>query len=326
MKAVLVDEQTKMLVLGEAAEPMVGAGDLLVEVKATALNRADLLQKRGHYPPPPGASSILGLEMAGIVLEAGAETKGWQPGDRVFGLLPGGGYAARVSLPAGMAMRIPDALSFEEAAAIPEAFLTAYLNLVELGGLEAGKTALIHAGASGVGTAAIQIARELGARAIVTAGSEAKRQAALALGASLAIDYKAGPFAPQVLEATEGRGVEVVLDAIGAAYWTQHLEVLAMDGRLVLIGLMGGGKVAEADLGRLLSRRIRVIGSTLRNLPLQEKLQLTAQLADWALPRFDYGRLRPVIDTVLPWTEANEAHARMESDANIGKIVLRVEG
>jgi NADPH:quinone reductase-like Zn-dependent oxidoreductase len=225
-----------------------------------------------------------------------------------------------------MAMRIPDALSFEEAAAIPEAFLTAYLNLVELGGLEAGKTALIHAGASGVGTAAIQIARELGALAIVTAGSEAKRQAALALGAGLAIDYKAGPFAPQVLEATAGRGVEVVLDAIGAAYWTQHLEVLAMDGRLVLIGLMGGGKVAEADLGRLLSRRIRVIGSTLRNLPLQEKLRLTAQLADWALPRFADGRLRPIIDTILPWTEANEAHARMESDANIGKIVLRVEG
>ncbi|GBF75857.1 putative NADPH:quinone oxidoreductase, partial [Paenibacillus sp. 598K] len=186
MKAVLVDEQTKMLVLGEAEEPTIGAGELLVEVKATALNRADLLQKRGHYPPPPGASTILGLEMAGVVVEAGAETEGWQPGDGVFGLLPGGGYAARVSLPAGMAMRIPDALSFEEAAAIPEAFLTAYLNLVELGGLGAGQTALIHAGASGVGTAAIQIARELGARAIVTAGSEAKRQAALALGASLA--------------------------------------------------------------------------------------------------------------------------------------------
>ncbi|MFS0724536.1 NAD(P)H-quinone oxidoreductase [Paenibacillus sp. 1P07SE] len=325
MKAICVDEKTKQLYVGEAAEPQLQENDLLVEVRATALNRADLLQRRGLYPPPPGASDILGLEMSGVVLKAGVGASGWQPGDRVCGLLPGGGYASRVSLPAGMAMRIPDELSFEEAAAIPEAFLTAYLNLMELGGLRAGQTALIHAGASGVGTAAIQLVREAGAHAIITAGTAAKREAALSLGAQLAIDYKAGPFAPMVMEATGDRGVEVVLDPVGASYWDQHLEVLAVDGRLVLIGLMGGSKLREVDLGRLLSRRIQVIGSTLRSRSREDKIRLTRDFAAFALPRFADGRLRPVIDTVMDWSQAGEAHDRMQADANIGKIVLQVQ-
>ncbi|WP_027094219.1 NAD(P)H-quinone oxidoreductase [Cohnella thermotolerans] len=321
MRAVLLDEKTKMLRIGETEEPDRSAGDVLVRVKATALNRADLLQRRGLYPPPPGASPILGLEMAGVVEEGSGP---WKPGDRVMALLPGGGYAERVRIPAGMAMRIPDALSFEEAAAIPEVFLTAYLNLFRLGGLKSGQTALIHAGASGVGTAAIQLAREAGVRTIVTAGSQAKRDACLALGAGEAIDYKAGPFAPRVREATGGRGVDLILDFVGAPYWEQNLASLAIDGKLIIVGTMGGAKVPELDLGHLLARRLQIIGTALRTQPKERKEELTADFAAFALPRFASGKLKPIVDSVWDWNEVEAAHARMESNANIGKIVLRI--
>jgi len=321
MRAVLQDAASNRLYVGEAPEPDVSHGDLLVAVKATALNRADLLQRRGLYPPPPGASPILGLEMAGTVLEDAGE---FRQGDRVMALLPGGGYAERVRIPAGMAMRIPDRLAFEQAAAIPEAFLTAWLNLFRLGGVQAGHTVLIHAGASGVGTAAIQLVREAGARSVVTAGSAAKLEACLKLGAFRAIDYKAGPFAPAVLEATEGRGVDIILDFIGAPYWNLNLASLAVDGRLLVIGTMGGAKVPEIDLGQLLRRRQQVIGTALRSRPVQDKIGLTRELAAFALPRFADGRLAPVVDSVWDWTQAEEAHARMEANLNTGKIVLRV--
>jgi tumor protein p53-inducible protein 3 len=324
MKAIRVDDSTKRLYLGEENEPPVGDGELLVRVKATALNRADLLQKRGFYPPPPGASAILGLEMAGVVEIAGGKVEGWKEGDRVFALLPGGGYAEKVAIPAGMAMRIPDSLSFEEAAAVPEAFLTAYLNLFLLGGLKASQTVLIHAGASGVGTSAIQLARESGAISIVTAGTEVKRKLCLELGASLAIDYKAGPFADAVRKATGGMGANLIFDFIGAPYWEQNLASLAIDGRLILIGLMGGGKVNEVDLGLILSRRLQVIGTTLRSKPPREKLSLTERFVSFAMPRLADGRLKPVIDSVWDWEQANEAHERMESNENSGKIVMRV--
>jgi tumor protein p53-inducible protein 3 len=324
MKAILVEEETKQMYIGEAADPVMSEHDLLVGVKATALNRADLLQKRGLYPPPKGASPILGLEMSGVIEKVGNQVNGWKPGDRVLALLPGGGYAERVSIPAGMAIRIPDHLTFEEAAAIPEVFLTAYLNLFVLGGLKPGQTVLIHAGASGVGTAAIQLVREAGGSCIVTAGSEEKRNTCLELGARSAIDYKAGPFAPIVREITGGCGVPIILDFIGAEYWEQNLQSLAVDGRLIIIGMMGGSIVKEMDLGKLLSRRLQIIGTALRSQSHEDKIRLTEQFAAFAMPRFADGRLVPVIDSVWEWGHVNKAHEYMEQNKNTGKIILRV--
>lgn len=321
MRAVIQLEQTGKLTLGEAPEPDRSAGDLLIRVRATALNRLDLLQKKGLYPPPPGASPILGVEMAGVVEEGNGP---WKTGDRVMALLPGGGYAERVRIPSGMAMRIPERLSFEEAAAIPEVFLTAYLNLFELGGLKAGQTALVHAGASGVGTAAIQLAREAGATALVTAGSEAKREACLRLGAAEAFDYRAGPFLPEVKRATDGRGVDLILDFVGASYWEQNLDALAMDGKLILVGTLGGTRVEGLDIGKLLARRLQVIGTALRSQPKEKKERLTAAFAEFALPRFADGRMKPIVDSVWDWADVEQAHAHMEGNRNIGKIVLRV--
>ncbi|MFD0869742.1 Quinone oxidoreductase 1 [Chlamydia abortus] len=323
MKAVWLDPETRLLKIREWEDPVLEADGLIVQVKATALNRADLMQKRGLYPPPKGASPILGLEMAGEVVQVGGSVKDWKPGDRVFALLPGGGYAEKVSIPAGMAMPIPDGWSYEQAAAVPEVFLTAYLNLFMLGGLREGSTVLIHAGASGVGSAAIQLVREAGAVSIVTAGSPEKLEACLRLGAHKAINYKEGPFAPQVKEATGGLGVDLILDLIGASYFEQNLDCLAVNGRLVLIGLMGGSHIQNLDLNRLLMRRIQLIGSTLRSRPVTEKIELTRQFNEFASRRFAEGRMQPVIDSVWELEQVNEAHERMERNENIGKIVLR---
>lgn len=324
MKAVIVNDQTDQLFIGEWEDPAAGDNDLLVRVQAAALNRADLLQKRGLYPPLPGESPILGLEMAGIVEQVGADVSGWQPGDRVCALLPGGGYAEKAVIPAGMAMRIPDSLSFEQAAAIPEAFLTAYLKMFRLGGLHTGKSVLIHAGASGVGTAAIQLARETGCTVIVTAGSDSKLAACKELGAAHVINYKSGPFAPQVLETTDGRGVDLILDFVGAPYWEQNIRCLAVDGRLVLVGLLGGRKIPEVDLNPILMRRLHIIGSTLRSQSLSTKIELTRELVEMAMPRFADGRLKPVIDSIWDVADVNKAHAYMEENRNIGKIILRM--
>lgn len=221
-------------------------------------------------------------------------------------------------------MPIPKNLSFAEAAAIPEVFLTAYLNMYWLGELKKGQTVLIHAGASGVGTAAIQLAHEAGARVIVTAGSVEKRELCLSLGADIAIDYKSGPFAPHVKEATDGNGVNLILDFIGAPYWKQNIDSLAVDGKLVMIGIMGGSKVDNVDLGKLLFKRIQVIGTALRTQPLDKKITLTKEFANYAIPKFEAGVLKPVIDSIVDWDKANEAHERMEKNKNAGKIILRV--
>ncbi|HBI03193.1 MAG TPA: NADPH:quinone oxidoreductase [Paenibacillaceae bacterium] len=324
MKAILVEKDPPRLYIGEVEDLRPGADELLVDVKATALNRADLLQKRGLYPPPPGASEIIGLEMAGVVKEVGSNVAGWKPGDRVCALLPGGGYAQQVTIPAGMAIPIPDHFSFEEAAAIPEVFLTAYLNLFFLGKLQQGQTVLIHAGASGVGTAAIQLVREVGATSIVTAGSAEKLDACLTLGANNAINYKEGPFAPAVKELTGGKGVHIILDFIGASYFEQNVKSLAMDGKLIIIGTMGGAKAENVNLGLLLFRRLQVIGTALRSQPVEKKIELTQSFIDFALPRFKDDRLVPVIDSIYEWEEVNEAHDRMEQNLNTGKIVLKV--
>ncbi|HET7578152.1 MAG TPA: NAD(P)H-quinone oxidoreductase [Bacillales bacterium] len=324
MQAVLVEEESRRLYIGEHEKPAHGDQELLVKVKATALNRADLLQRQGGYPPPEGASPILGLEMAGIVEEVGSDVDGWMPGDRVFGLLPGGGYAEYAAIPAGMAMRVPENLSLEEAAAIPEVFLTAYMNLFWLGGMKAGHTVLIHAGASGVGTAATQLVYEAGGTSITTAGTDEKRAFSRELGASTSIDYKAGPFEPRVREKTDGRGVDIILDFIGAPYWEQNLKSLAVDGRLVIIGTMGGTKIDGLNLGQLLRRRLQVIGTALRSQPGEKKIELTREFAEFALPRFEDGCLKPIVDSVWNWQDANDAQQHMMDNKNTGKIVLRI--
>lgn len=326
MKAVLLSGfgGVDVLRIGEVSDPAPKDGDLLVRVRATALNRADLLQRRGKYPPPEGASGILGLEMAGEVLFAGPAVREFREGDRVCALLAGGGYAQRVTIAAGLAIRLPDRLSFEEGAAIPEAFLTAYRNLFVLGGLDSGRTVLVHAGGSGVGTAAIQLIREAGAVALFTAGSPEKIRRCLELGARAGWNHKEGAFAPWVAAQTEGKGVDLILDCVGAPYFEQNVQSLAEDGKLIVIGMMGGAIASNLDLARLLMRGLAVLGSRLRGLSVQSKEKLTKRFVDFAMPRFEEGRLRPVVDSVYDWREVARAHARMEENANFGKVVLRV--
>lgn len=326
MKAVLMSGLggIEFLHIGEHPDPVMKEDELLVRVKATALNRADLLQRRGKHPPPMGVPNILGLEMAGEVVAVGAACEGWAPGDRVCALLPGGGYAERVSIPAGLAMRIPGNLSFEEAAAIPEVFLTAYQNLVNVARLAPGETVLIHAGGSGVGTAAIQLVRESEATSLVTAGSREKIDRCLALGARAGWNYKEGAFAPWVAKMTECKGVDIILDFVGAAYFEQNVQSLALDGRMVVIGTLGGAEVEKFSLRALMARRLQVTGAGLRGMATARKILLTGQFAAFALPRFADGRLVPVVDSIFDWREAAKAHERMESNVNVGKIVLRV--
>jgi putative PIG3 family NAD(P)H quinone oxidoreductase len=300
--------------------------ELLVRIRATALNRADLLQRRGKHPPPEGVPNILGLEMAGEVLAAGPNAGDWKPGDHVCALLPGGGYAELVSIPAGLAMPIPPNLSFEEAAAIPEVFLTAFQNLFNVAALAPGQVVLVHAGGSGVGTAAIQLIREAGAYSLVTAGSPGKIARCLSLGARAGWNYKEGPFSPWVAAQTGDRGVDVVLDFVGAPYFEQNLESLAKDGKMIVIGTMGGSKVEKFELRTLMSKRLQVTGAGLRSMDTPRKIALTRKFADFALPRFADGRLLPVVDTVFDWNDVSAAHERMESNVNVGKIVLRVTG
>lgn len=324
MKAVVFDAPggPEVLRLGEAPEPVPGAEDLLVRNFAAGVNRADLLQRLGRYPPPPGESEVLGLEFAGEVLSWGERATGFERGDRVFGLLGGGGYAELVRVHHRMAVPIPDHFSFEKAAAVPEAFLTAGENLFELGRLAAGETVLIHAGASGVGTAAIQLARDAGARVIATAGTPEKRERCLSLGAELALD-RHRDFSAEVEEATGGRGVGVILDLVGASYWEQNLRALSRGGRLLLVGLVGGAK-ASVDLSVLLRKSLTVIGSTLRGQSLAGKIALTDRFRARTMPRLAAGAIQPVLDRVFHLAEAAEAHRYLESDRNIGKVVLRM--
>ena len=325
MKAIVLSEfgDESVLKLGEAPEPSPGPGEVRLRVRATAVNRADLMQRRGMYPPPPGASEILGLECAGEVVECGAGVEGWKPGDRAMALLAGGGYAEQAVVHAGSLMPIPDRLSFEEAAAIPEVFLTVFLNVFQLGGLEDGGSVLVHGGGSGIGTACIQLAKQAGARVIVTAGSPEKCERCRELGADLAIDYRQEDFAAGVKEATNGQGVDVILDSIGAAYLEKNLASLRVGGRLVLIGLMGGAQ-AEIPLGMLLMRRLQVIGSALRTRPVEEKAKLASAFWERFGKAFETGALQPIVDRVLPLAEAAEAHRTLQASTHFGKVVLRV--
>jgi len=328
MRAILVREpgDEHVLVIGEAPSPPLGEADLRIRVRAAAVNRADLLQRQGLYPPPPGASPVLGLECAGEVAELGPAVRGFTVGQRVMALLAGGGYAEEVVVPASCALPVPDVLSDEEAGALPEVFFTAFSNLFMpgLGALAASETALVHGGGGGVGTAAILLLRETGATCLVTAGSEEKCRRCLMLGATAAINYRTEDFSARARELTGGRGVDVILDHIGARYLAANVAALAVGGRLVLIGLMGGAH-AELSLADLLVRRLALIGSTLRTRSVGEKARIIEAFSTRFGAALAGGRLRPVIDRVLPLAEAAEAHRLMQASDHFGKIVLRVQ-
>src|SRR6516165_3344086 len=325
MKAILIDKpgNEDVLKLGDFADPVPGPADLLIDVSCAGINRADLMQRQGFYPPPPGASPILGLECAGIVAAVGGEVKGWRPGDRVMALLPGGGYAERATVHYGSAMPVPPVLSDEEAAAVPEVYLTAFLNLFMLAEAKAGEAVLIHGGGSGVGTASIQLLNLAGARSIVTAGTDAKCEQCLKFGADVAINYNSGPFAPKVKAATNDRGADVILDSIGGAYLMPNIEALAHGGRLVLIGLMKGAK-SEIDLSQVLRRHLRIFGSTLRTRSITEKTQIVSAFLARFSHELEAGAIRPPIYRAVPLAEAPAAHRMMQASEHFGKIVLRI--
>ena len=314
----------EVLRLTTVPDPTPTAEQVSVRVRATALNRADVMQRMGQYPPPPGESDILGLELAGEVEAVGTAVKDITPGDRVFGLVGSGGYAEKAVIDARMAMPIPAGWNFAQAAAVPEVFFTAQETLFTLGGLQEGETVLIHAAASGVGTAGIQMARETGARIFVTAGSAEKIHRCIELGATTGCNYKEQDFAEWVKEVTNGQGVDVIEDFIGAAYWERNLRSLKTGGRLVLVGLMGGVKV-EANLGLLMTKRLQIFGSVLRSRPLADKIAITRRFRTKWLPLLAAGRIKPIVDRVFPLAQAVDAHRYMEENRNFGKIILGVD-
>lgn len=325
MKAVQVRKPGSWaeLFVEEVADPVRNEGEVLVKVHASALNRADLLQRQGKYPPPAGASDILGLEAAGEILEVGANSR-WRVGDRVMALLAGGGQAERVAVPEELLMPVPDNLDFIHAAAIPEVFLTAYQAIFFEGKSTLNDMILIHAGGSGVGTAAIQMAKRANMQVFVTC-SAGKKQACLALGADFAIDYQTQKFDEVVLQETGNRGVDIVLDFIGAPYLEANIHSLATGGKLIQIAMMGGSNIQELNLGPILRKHLTIIGTTLRSRPLQYKEALIREFSQRFLPEIASNSIKPVIDSVFDLSEIQKAHQRMEANENIGKIILRLE-
>jgi tumor protein p53-inducible protein 3 len=315
MRAIVFDEST--LYVGEVESPPMSSDQLRIRVRATAVNRADLLQREGRYPPPPGASPILGLECAGEVMEVGRDVRGWDVGDRAMALLAGGGYAEEVVVHHGSAMHVPDALRDIEAGAMPEVFLTAYLNVFELARARAGEMLLIHGGGSGVGTAATTLAKLAGLRVIVTAGSRDKCERCLGHGADVAINYNEEDYVERA------RGANVILDHIGAKYLPRDLECLAVGGRVVIIGSMGGPGSIDLNVNALLSKRQQIIGSTLRARSAEEKAAIVSSFIARFGDDLRAGRIRPVIDRVFALAEAAEAHQAMKLD-HFGKIALRL--
>jgi putative PIG3 family NAD(P)H quinone oxidoreductase len=310
------------LVLHEIERPAPGPQQILIRVAAAGVNRPDLIQRAGRYPPPPGAPETMGLEVSGTVEAVGGEVTKWKPGDRVCALLPGGGYAEYALAHEGSAMPIPEPLSFVEAAGLPETVLTVWNNVFEMGRLKSGETLLIHGGASGIGTTAIQLAAARGARVFATAGSDERCRVCETLGAVRAFNYRTTDFVAALADATGGRGVDLILDIVGGTYTPRNLAALAVEGRLVQIGLMDGTPRAEVDLRRLLGRRLTMTGSTLRPRSVEEKGRLAATLRREVWPLVESGAVRPVIHRTFPLADAAAAHALMESGAHVGKIVL----
>ena len=311
------------LFVGDVPEPTRKKNEVLVEVYASALNRADLLQRQGKYPPPEGESEILGLEMAGEVVETDPDSK-WQVGDKVMGLLAGGGQAEFVTIPDKLLMSKPKNLNFTEAAAIPEVFLTAYQNLFFEGKTKSGQTALIHAGGSGVGTAAIQMAKLENIKSYVTC-SAGKHKACLDLGAALAIDYKTEAFDEVILEATEYKGVNIILDFIGGPNFKPNIRSLANGGKLAMIALMGGISPIDINLMPILHKHLTIFGTTLRSRSIAYKAELIENFTKIYLPSFETARLKPIIDSIYKLDDIQAAHKRMEANENTGKIVIDIK-
>jgi putative PIG3 family NAD(P)H quinone oxidoreductase len=322
MQAIVIDED-KNLLWQEYEKPMPAAGEVSIKIAATAINRADLMQRGGFYPPPPGASEIMGLECAGEIDSVGEGVERWSVGDRVCALLAGGGYAEYACVHEGSVLPVPDRLSFEEAAALPEVFATAWLNLFMEATLNEGESVVLHAGASGVGTAGIQLCKSFGNPCFVTVGSDEKLARCIELGATAGSNRHQESFLEKARSFAGENGADVILDPVGGAYLKDNIELLGLEGRLVLIGLMGGG-VTEIGLPQVLVKRLRIIGSTLRARPLESKAAVMTSLEQNVWPRIDRGEIDPIIDTVMEITEAGAAHDLVASDNTFGKVVLRV--
>jgi NADPH:quinone reductase len=310
-----------VLVPVERPRPEPAAGEVLIEVAAAGVNRPDIFQRRGRYPPPPGASDIPGLEVAGPVVEVGADVTVWRPGDRVCALVAGGGYAEFCVAPAGQCLPVPGRLDMTAAAAIPETFFTVWTNVFDRGRLRAGESILVHGGSSGIGTAAIQLARARGARVFATAGSAGKCAACEALGAERCINYRDADFVDVLIKATGGRGVDVILDMVGGPYFPRNINALATEGRLVEIATLAGA-TAEVNLHTIMQRRLTITGSTLRPRPVAEKAAIATAVRAQVWPLLESGEVTPIVFKTFPLRDAAAAHALMESSQHIGKIVL----
>lgn len=309
------------LEIAEVPDPVAAPGEVIIDITAAGVNRADLLQRQGLYPPPPGAPPYPGLECSGRIASLGDGVTGWRQGDEVCALLSGGGYAEKVAVPSGQLLPVPDGVSVTDAAGLPEVACTVYSNVVTLAGLAPGETLLVHGGASGIGTMAIQLGRALGARVACTAGSSAKLERCRELGAELTISYRDEDFVTAISEFTGGRGADVILDIMGASYLQRNVAALAPGGRCVVIGLQGGTR-AELDLNALLRKRASVHATSLRARPADEKAAIVSSVIEHVWPLVAFGRVRPVIETVLPLADAGQAHRLMETGDHVGKILL----
>ncbi len=323
MRAVVVTAPggPEMMTVAEVPEPVAGPGEVVLDVAATAVNRADIMQRMGHYPPPPGAPEWLGLEASGAVTAVGDGVEGWAVGDEACALLAGGGYAERVAVPAGQLLPVPAGVSLVDAAALPEVTCTVWSNVFMLARLRPTETLLVHGGSSGIGTMAIQLARQIGATVAVTAGSADKLARCAELGATVLVNYREQDFVDVVREATGGRGADVVLDNMGAKYLGRNVSLLATNGRLVVIGLQGGRK-AELDLGLLLSKRAAVLATSLRSRPADEKASIVASVVEHVWPLLTDGVVKPVIHERFPLDQAADAHRLVESSGHVGKVLL----
>jgi len=323
MRAIVVSSPggPEVLQVAEVPDAVAGFGEVVIDVAAAGVNRADLMQRQGNYPPPPGAPAWPGLECSGRITEVGDGVEGWSVGDEVCALLSGGGYAELVAVPAGQVLPVPTGLDVVSAAALPEVTCTVWSNVFMLAGLRREETLLVHGGSSGIGTMAIQLAHRLGARVAVTAGSAAKLAACKELGAEVLVNYREEDFVERVRAATDGAGADVILDIVGAKYLARNLEVLATNGRLVVIGMQGGTK-AELNLGALLAKRAAVLATSLRARPAAEKAAIVASVREHVWPLIESGDVRPVIDTTFPLDQAAEAHRRLEASDHVGKVLL----